>query len=87
MLGQEALSPNGGKLTYHAVVRAKIPREAYTVIGAVPASLLGCQPAWMLRPGRSCRMLRGKGGAPQTVHDGHSQALLLNPFHDDDVQV
>jgi hypothetical protein len=37
MLGQEVLSPNGGKLTYHAVVREKIPRGSYTVIGVVPA--------------------------------------------------
>jgi intracellular proteinase inhibitor BsuPI len=37
MLGQEVLSPNGGKLTYHVVVREKIPRGAYTVIGVVPA--------------------------------------------------
>jgi hypothetical protein len=37
MLGQEALSPNGGKLTYHVVVREKIPRGSYTVVGVVPA--------------------------------------------------
>jgi hypothetical protein len=37
MLGQEVLSPNGGKLTYHVVVREKIPRGSYTVIGVVPA--------------------------------------------------
>jgi hypothetical protein len=37
MLGQEVLSPNGGKLTYHVVVREKIPRGAYTAIGVVPA--------------------------------------------------
>jgi hypothetical protein len=37
MLGQEVLSPNGGKLTYHVVVREQIPRGAYTAIGVVPA--------------------------------------------------
>ena len=37
MLGQEVLSPNGGKLTYHVVVREKIPRGSYTVVGVVPA--------------------------------------------------
>jgi hypothetical protein len=37
MLGQETLSPNGGKLTYRAVRREPLPRGAYTVIGVVPA--------------------------------------------------
>jgi|SRR5687768_4329995 hypothetical protein len=37
MLGQEALSPNGGKLTYHVVMREKLPRGSYTVVGVVPA--------------------------------------------------
>jgi hypothetical protein len=37
MLGQETLSPNGGKLTYRVAVREKIPRGSYTVIGVVPA--------------------------------------------------
>jgi hypothetical protein len=37
MLGQEVLSPNGGKLTYHVVMRENIPRGSYTAIGVVPA--------------------------------------------------
>lgn len=37
MLGQEVLSPHGGELSYHVVVREKIPRGAYTVVGVVPA--------------------------------------------------
>jgi hypothetical protein len=37
VLGQEVLSPDGGKLTYHVVVREQFPRGSYTVIGVVPA--------------------------------------------------
>jgi hypothetical protein len=37
VLGVETLAPNGGKLTYHVVMRETLPRGTYTVIGVVPA--------------------------------------------------
>ena len=37
VLGQETLSPQGGKLTYHVVASAALPRGAYTVTGVIPA--------------------------------------------------
>jgi hypothetical protein len=37
MLGQEALAPNGGKLTYHVVMREKLSPGSYTIVGIVPA--------------------------------------------------
>jgi hypothetical protein len=37
LLGQETLSPDGGKLTYRVVARATLRRGSYTVTGVVPA--------------------------------------------------
>ena len=44
------------------------------------------QRVWRLQFSYSCRESGGRGSTPKPVHHCCSQALFLNPFHDDHIK-